>query len=183
MSGTTHISLDLETLGTGSNAAIVSIGAVEFHAHGVGRAFHQNVTFTSAVAHGFVDGDTIRWWLGQSDAARQSLVSGSAQDLPEVLYGLNEWVQAMTPNGDVRLWGNGASFDCVVLENAYKRAGIDPFFTFRQHRDLRTLLSLVPENSRKLMWASPTVAHDALSDATAQALTICNAYKYLGVTL
>ncbi len=72
--------------------------------------------------------------------------------------------------GEYCVWGNGATFDITLLENAYRQHNLSPYWNFRSIRDVRTIkmLELVDPNQFK-----PTVAHDALADANAQARFIC----------
>jgi hypothetical protein len=65
--------LDLETMGTSPNAAIVAIGAVKFDpgTGELGGRFYQVVDLASSVAAGCViDPDTVLWWMRQSPEAR-----------------------------------------------------------------------------------------------------------------
>ena len=69
-----EIMLDLETMGTGPNAAIVAIEAAAFcpHEHRVlGNSFYMPVGLASAVQGGGVmDVGTVQWWLQQGPEAR-----------------------------------------------------------------------------------------------------------------
>ena len=70
---TTEIMLDLETMGTGPDAAIIAIAAVEFDRETgkLGREFYEVVDLASAMAAGStVEASTILWWMQQSDEAR-----------------------------------------------------------------------------------------------------------------
>jgi exodeoxyribonuclease VIII len=168
-----EVMLDLETMSTESNAAIVSIGAVKFNPHGdIGvlgdpdnpdyAHFHQAVELHSLTDAGFhISGQTIRWWMEQSDAARQSLFIEPVS-LDVALSRFYLWF------GDESLptWGNGAGFDNVVLRNAYQKLGGTSPFKFRHDRCYRTIKSMFPD----LPFLPPTIAHNAMCDAEAQAM-------------
>lgn len=116
----THIMIDLETMGSAPTAAITSIGAVLFDPYGnwIGDAFHTHVSLESCLLNGLtMDASTVLWWLGQSEAARKTLVDGQpgASNLREALHALT----CFMPFG-VTPWCNGASFDFAILNNAYR---------------------------------------------------------------
>lgn len=155
---------DLETMGTGPKAAILSIGCVLFDKSGLGSEFYVNVDLTSAVKAGMeLDARTIMWWMGQSDAARAALVPDQ-RSLPTALDMLREW---MPPKS--RLWGNGATFDNVILRTAYDLAGKQCPWHYRDDRCFRTLKAMWPEVHPQGV-STELVAHNALDDARWQAL-------------
>ena len=67
-----RIMVDLETLGTAPGSVILSIGAVRFDVEkGLLDEFYVNIDVESSQRLGLtIDGDTVMWWLKQSDAAR-----------------------------------------------------------------------------------------------------------------
>lgn len=69
-----HIMLDLETMGNGSQAAIIAIGAVAFDLSGIKDRFYTQVSLESSVRAGLIaDPSTIMWWMQKSDEARAAL--------------------------------------------------------------------------------------------------------------
>lgn len=163
---TTHCMLDIETMGTGSYAAIVSIGAVKFDPNLDGflnHAFSQGVSLASSMKAGLrVDADTINWWLRQDRAAVDAATIQIAVDLDEALLGFAQWYGE---DDSIPVWGNGAGFDNVILGNAYKAVGLDQPWSYKADRCFRTLRSLAPAVPRP----EHGVAHNALDDAIAQA--------------
>jgi hypothetical protein len=163
----THVMLDLETLDSGSNAAVVSIGAVKFDPMGdeLGETFYQVIDFESAMKFGRVNGKTLKWWLRQSKAARDAITIEEACQLDEALLGFNEWYG---PDPTTPVWGNGATFDNVIMSNAYLATGIDKPWGYMADRCFRTLKSaILPPVNPPLR---ETVVHNALDDARHQAL-------------
>jgi hypothetical protein len=68
--------LDVECMGMGATGALVSIGAVFFDEHKgqLGAEFHRAINLATAVQRGgTLDPSTIMWWLGQDEAARNSV--------------------------------------------------------------------------------------------------------------
>lgn len=169
--------LDLETMGNGSNAAIVAIGAVLFDPYsGTTTAeFYQEIKLTSAVHYGEMDASTVEWWMQQSDEAR-ALFSKENQSnrltLKDALTEFSEWMNQGAEFKNRMVWGNGSGFDNTILGNAYKAARLRQPWPFYGDRDVRTMVDL----GRQLRGANPKrdlpfdgVAHNALDDAKHQA--------------
>lgn len=177
-----HIMLDLETLGTGNNAAIVAIGACSFDPHGVDanrRCIGIPVSLASSMAHGLAaDADTVLWWMQQSDAARTSAFPAEAAGLAQAVDAFDTWVREQ--GGDIPMWGNGATFDNVIIRSAYKAVGRTPPWSYKNDRCYRTLVNLLPE-SRRPAFDPYGTKHNALDDAIAQARHLQKVYKELGL--
>lgn len=163
------VMIDLETMGTQPDAAIVAIGAVEFDAESgaLGGVRYLPVDLASSVATGgTVDPATVVWWTQQDEAVRRELWSTDCQPLTAALAALRVWLQWRENDRNVRIWGNGAAFDNVVLRGAYQRIGEPPPWQWRNDRCFRTLRKL-------LSWVEPPVRtgvpHIALDDALHQA--------------
>jgi hypothetical protein len=160
---TTQVMVDLETLGNGSNAVIISIGAVEFDpdTDTLGNEFYVLVDPQSCVDTGLkMDVGTVLWWMKQSDQAR-SAFNRKGYALAEALRLFSEWYPAGAP-----LWGNGATFDNVIMTNAYKACGMEQPWKFWDDRCYRTLKNLLPGISLDRKGTH----HNALDDAKTQAL-------------
>lgn len=169
-----HIMIDLETMGTRPDAPIIAIGAVMFdHIEGGGKVyadqgFYVNVDLQSAVTTGAkIDPSTVMWWLQQSKEARAAFDTKGV-DLVAALDKLDAWFDSHWANGRESaygVWGNGASFDNVILAESYKRLGMTPPWPFWKDRCYRTVKSMYPEVK---MERSGT-HHNALDDAISQA--------------
>ena len=168
-----NVMVDLETLGNGSNAVIVAIGAVQFDASGLGHEFYTTVDAESCVAAGLkMDASTVMWWLKQSDAARSALSNGAKLSLAAALAEFSAWFPAKA-----MFWGNGATFDNVIVSNAYAALRLEKPWGYTSDRCYRTLKAMFPN-----VKADQTngVAHNALDDARYQAMhaaKIFNAMK------
>lgn len=170
------VMLDLETLGTGSKAVILSIGAIEFDVRNskLGRQFYVNVDPQSCVDAGMtIDVATVMWWLGQSEQARKDLTAGTKYKLADCLDAFFKWY----PKG-AQLWGNGATFDNVILSNAYLAVKKDKPWLYSADRCYRTLKAIHSDVS---MNAFEGTAHNALADAKHQALHALKIYKEKGL--
>lgn len=176
-----RIMLDLETMGNGSDAAIVSIGAVRFDVDdGVMDTFHIGVGLPSSIAAGgVVDGSTVIWWLGQKKEAQDRLLNLLCSEISGALEGFSKWA---TKDGALpidEIWGCGATADNVWLSNAYKRLGRQVPWTYRADRCYRTLRELFP------FVAKPNfvgVEHDGLDDAKHQARHLIKILRHIRST-
>jgi hypothetical protein len=166
--------IDLETLGVGPNAAILTIGWCNFNAHDPNHTMVSDkihVDVGSCVSRGMeVDDSTVRWWLTQSDEARGALMTSPPVSIYDALVMFAEQFK-----GDEYVWGNGANFDVSILESAYKRCGIELPWKFYNVRCYRTMKSLV-----QIPKVVPTIPHCAAADALAQAVHLQNIYSTLG---
>ncbi|WP_437889315.1 3'-5' exoribonuclease domain-containing protein [Phytobacter sp. V91] len=143
----THLMVDLETMGSNPEAPIVAIGAVYFDPNtGItGAEFYQIVSLESAMEFGAKpDGATIIWWLRQSPEARAAITGGDAIGLMDAVDKFDEFVHDNSANGikSVQLWGNGSSFDNVILRRAYEQVGAELSVPFWNDRDVRTIVEL-----------------------------------------
>jgi hypothetical protein len=164
-----HVMIDIETMSTAPNAAILAIGAVTFTVDGgvdATTAREWLVDLGDSVAHGGqMDADTVLWWTQQSERARRGLVATRQLREHAALEGL-AWMLSCLP-GKPSIWANGTDFDLTILRSALHRHGMRDLWAFWQQRDLRTL--------RKLMTHVPAPAraeddkHGALRDAVHQA--------------
>lgn len=162
-----HVMIDIETLGTGHGAAILSIGAVKFNLVPEHKdddtavdTFYCGVDLKDAVRWGGkIDADTVRWWMLQEPAAREKAFGGKETVINSIRQ-LNDFV-----NGCLTFWANPPSFDLSILRAAAKRCGIDVSWSHRQERCYRTLASTVGKNIPRIVSA---LKHDPLVDCLAQ---------------
>jgi hypothetical protein len=157
-----NIMIDLETLSTTNNACIVSIGAIKFDKDYIFEARYWVVE-----SHpGFhVCPDTMSWWDNQSDEAREVLYSPHKVKIKVALRELSDFIGSKKDN--VKIWGNGATFDNVILANAYKRMGLKAPWHYRNNRCYRTVLAMAKDNGYKETPRQGT-HHHALDDAEHQ---------------
>ena len=175
-----EVMLDLETMGNGPESAIVAIGAVEFdtQTRALGRQFYAVVDLDSAVkSGGKMDASTVLWWLKQSDDARK-LFAEKGKAFNEALTDFATWLNQCGAVDDLKIWGNGAGFDNVILSSAYRRAGIQLPWQYRNDRCYRTLKGLYKEIK---MGPRCGVHHNALDDSISQALHLLEIFKEIGV--
>ncbi|MDU5685434.1 MAG: 3'-5' exoribonuclease [Kluyvera cryocrescens] len=169
-----HLMVDLETMGNKSNAPIVSIGAVFFNPNtgNTGAEFYTAVSLESSMLLGGVpDAGTIIWWLKQSPEARSAIAIADTITLIDALELFSDFISENSDAGpDVQVWGNGASFDNVILRSSYDRANIECPWKFRNDRDVRTMTELGKAIGINPRYDIPFDGdmHNALSDARHQ---------------
>lgn len=176
----TNIMLDLETMGTKSNAAIVSIGAVIFNTNCIYNEFYRTVDLASSMSHGLtVDAGAIYFWLRQDSKAREVLTQGQSS-LNNALRDFNDWLE-LNASEKIFVWGNGSDFDNVIISNAYAVTNIRQPWGFRNNRCYRTFRStfadlLTPDDEVGYI---NKCNHNALEDAKYQALQLIDILKKL----
>lgn len=171
----THVMVDLETMGNNPEAPIIAIGAVFFDP-GTGKTgpeFYQIISLESAMEFGAKpDAATIIWWMKQSAEARAAITGGDAISLMDAIDNLDEFIHTNSANGIkyVQLWGNGSSFDNVILRRAYQQVGADLSVPFWNDRDVRTIVELGKVVGINPRYQIPFEGdmHNALADARHQ---------------
>lgn len=197
-----HIMIDLETFDSLPTAAISSIGALAFDPYADWMTgdvpdnvpvFYKNVDVNSCIkANMSVDGDTIQWWMEQSDDARKALYNPAPEKLPSVMWAFSKWVwdqreQIGTDPKTNRpkykqyyIWSHGATFDLPIMTYAYKQVNKIQPWQFRNSRDTRTLFDIA-FNGKKPTYKGEGTTHNALDDAFTQVMWVQEAYKKIGL--
>jgi hypothetical protein len=172
-----HIMVDIETMGTGPDAPILSIGAVAFNGAGLGDEFYKPCNFQSAVDSGAViDPSTVMWWLRQDAAALNALED--CQDSGITLTGaLQSFLAFVNPSHPTLrgVWGNGATFDNVIIRQSCKRLGLE-VWPFWLDKCYRTVKGAYPAVKMERVGTH----HNALDDAKSQALHLIEINRAAG---
>jgi hypothetical protein len=162
-----HIMVDIETMGTGPNAPILSIGAVAFNAEGIHKEFYTTCNLQSTVDSGaIIDPNTVMWWLRQDAIARDAL-EDCQDSATSLTTALKDFVTFIDPKSSLLrgVWGNGATFDNVIIQQSCKRVGVEAW-PFWLDKCYRTVKSAYPTVKMQRVGTH----HNALSDAKSQAL-------------
>jgi exodeoxyribonuclease VIII len=151
-------------MGIGSNAAIVSIGAVRFDKEVI-ETFYQTISLESCASIGMdIDANAVVWWLKQACRPRLEIALADSE-IRETLWNLSNWMIKDFPGGPSEVWGNGSDFDNVILENAFDRIGVEAPWKFYNNRCFRTMKNQFPVEPP----AREGDLHNALDDAIHQA--------------
>ena len=165
-----HIMLDIETLGTNSNALVVSISAVQFdmNSNEIGEKFEIGLNKEQQLEKGaVVEQSTVDWWEKQSDEAKQMLDSLEKIDVSDALVCFNSWIKSnFKAPSKIKLWGNGATFDNVIIRNLFSRHDIDFLIPYYADKDVRTLVYLLKINTKSFTFDG--VKHNGIDDCLHQ---------------
>lgn len=183
------VMIDLETLSVDSNSCVLALGAVYFNEEEIGDQFYQTIgsfkvkdgvmslddSLTAQVCKGAtVDKGTMKFWLTQPQEIRASLEEpgGTTEEVLEAFY------RFIKDKRNVRIWGNGADFDNVILRNLYIRHERIAPWVFYHNRCYRTIKNFMPD-----LKASSENKHHALSDAINQVKHMQQILQVLDVKL
>lgn len=167
--------IDMETLSTEHNAALLSIGAVicDFNTGQQVDTFYANITPESSIAAGLdVSESTKAWWAKQGQAA-QDVLSVNQRPLRDVLVDFAKWLAG---HGVQYAIGNGPRADNQWLESACKAVGMQSPIKYWGDLDMRTLTFIGTHILGLDHWHNTFkgVKHNALHDAINEA-EFCNA--------
>lgn len=173
----TDVMIDLETLATSPDAAILTIGAVKFDPFGddakdpTCEKFYVRVDLDSCDRIGLVtNDDTIAWWANQSKEAQDEAFNPDGRiDIVDAMNQLYKFCW-----GAKRVWSHGAAFDVVICEHIFGKIQKAVPWKFWEVRCTRTLFDIGIDPKRP-----PVLKHHALEDAWNQAVGVQNIFKRL----
>jgi hypothetical protein len=167
--------IDIETLSSDDNAAVISIGACMFNMRGeTGDEFLIAVDIEDAMRHGKASGDTIGWWMRQDESAWGHLFSGSPVTSEYAVEAFTLWLQLRKPEF---VWAKPPQFDIVILRNLFKRHMFKWPCHYRSERDLRTLMAVY--NGTYPEAITNDAKHDPLADAVHQARVAAHCWQWI----
>ena len=176
-----HIMLDIETLSTNSNGVITTISAVQFDlASGkMGKTFETAIKIKDQTDKGAViDIDTVVWWMSQDTDAIISMLRIEKQNVDYALIEFNNWIASLgVVFNNVKLWGNGVSFDNVMVRNLYKRHDVKFILPYWCDNDVRTLVTIGGIDTRNFKFEG--IKHNGIDDCKHQIRYCHAAYKGL----
>jgi DNA polymerase III epsilon subunit-like protein len=185
----TDVMIDLETLSIRPNAVILVIGAIKFNRgetwdkitdeHNIEKLdyFYTRICISSCLQEGLcVDQSTEKWWNEQEyDVKYEALLHPDRTPVKEALLSFSKW---FGHNYNTKIWGNGSSFDCTILSEAFKRCGMEKPWKFYNERDLRTIIDL---GGIKISHLPQYKKHNALWDCYRQIIGFQMAEKKIGL--
>ena len=167
-----HLMVDIEGLGTGPDAAILTIAAQSFDPFGTGhydRHYYARITLESQENRRIQD-DTLAWWATQSEAQAEAFAEDNRVPLDQAL----DELYRLAWQHDY-IWAQGPTYDINILEHAYKSYNKTQPWQFYRIRDSRTVLSLWPGRP------VPPTSHHALEDTRKQINILQQTLKHLNV--
>ena len=171
-----RVMIDLETLSTRKDAAIISIGLAAFDDEFVIETAHARIKMSEVFGH--IDPATVKWWSEQGDAARHAAFSGEDTQTRAISI-VRDFFDRHQPT---EVWANSPSFDCVILRSWWDGQPRTPLgkypISYRTERDVRTMLQYAKALKIPLpVWDG--TAHNAMDDACNQARAIVTIEKEL----
>ena len=186
-----HIMLDLETLSSQRDAMIVSIGAVRFDLdnftvaeRGSDDEFYMIVNLEEKEGYSLrIDTATVKWWMQQDERAR-AVFKEQGDKLTTVLSEFNRFVRNNNLPHEAAentlIWGNGATFDNVILRHAYEACGMAYPVGYRNDMCYRTVRKMFAHlNIYTPDGPAGVILHNALDDARNQAAKLVRIFQIL----
>ena len=175
------IMLDIETLSTDSHGVVTTISAVEFDLTSgtVGKEFEIAIDIKEQVdMNAIIDIPTVVWWMSQDSEAIQAMLRIKKESVEFALLSLNSWLNDIDcMNNNIKLWGNGCTFDNVMVRNLYLRHGVEFTLPYWCDNDVRTLVTLAGIDTRSFKFDG--IKHNGIDDCKHQIKYCSAAYKAL----
>lgn len=181
-----NVMIDLETLSTHNNAAIIEIGAVEFNKYTgeVGEKFNVIIEPSDWCKNDrHVDGETIQWWFKQTNDACKRFVTKQKDieycTLKHALQKLKYFIMdcdSIDDDKNVVVWGNGSTMDITILQSAYEYFDIETPWKYWSVNDVRTIVDLNPIVKAQTIFNSG-IQHSAVADCLHQIKYLTNTIK------
>lgn len=165
-----HAMVDIETLDTQPTAVIASIAIVKFTLeHEVTESRCWNVALQPQIDAGrTISASTLQFWFNQDKPVQESTFLAATMSPVGVIHELDELL-----GEDTLLWGNGATFDNVLIKNfaqSFWPWGLR--HKYYNDRCFRTIAALF--DPKKKLRPHNYAKHDALADAENQAQWFLN---------
>lgn len=137
-----RVFLDLETLGRGHDALILSCGVAVSNSNGPKLNLMSTELFPSIgqqLAKGRkIEYETVKWWATESPPAYPFK---HPEEKRLHLNNLCSEILSRT-NGVDEIWSNSPSFDLAILRHLFHSIGFSEPWPFYKERDFRTLKSI-----------------------------------------
>lgn len=177
--------VDLETIATGPNSVVLTLGAIRFspwdddlNSHD-GKVINMDTFYRRVDPDSFtwpsaeIDEGTIAWWAKQADDAKEEAFSEvDRHDIRDVMHDFYKWANL----GFSAIWANGPVFDIAIMESINRNIERGNVWKYWQVKDCRTLYGLVKHERPNPM------AHHALWDCWSQLVAVQSCYRNLNLT-
>lgn len=174
MKNAEHLMIDFETLGTRPNSVVLSLGAVKFTSMGIHDKKYWVFNVEGQLrARRAVEASTIKWWTEQGEAASSVFDKCDLEGISctEWAKDFRDWTRN---NADIRVWGNGATFDPVIAENILDSLRVPvpwKFWNIRCYRTMKACFGIEKGKKRE------GTHHNALDDSCFQAQNLIDFWK------
>lgn len=198
-----HVSIDIETMGTRPNAAVLSIAAVRFIMPDAGKGSKDSTQCLQERFNIFInpqswildpdftiDDDTRKWWSDDARAeAKNNLMKSFEADSRHYSYAADrfyDWLMGLKSEHGAEIipWFQGKDFDLPILKHLFYKADYDLPFDNKKARCARDFM----QNGYELLTgdiggfpyqitpkykSDSGCSHDALFDCERTAWNVC----------
>lgn len=160
----TEVMVDIESLSSQPDAAIIAIGLVHFDQEEILDEYE--ILMDPMLAIGHRSESTIDWWNTQNPKVRDKMMSGELTPWEAC----EEMVEIVSSWNCKIIWANSPSFDIALLRSLFAICDVKFPFHFTKERDFRTLANLAEIDYSAAYRGRKS--HDAVDDAKAQAKAV-----------
>ncbi len=158
--------IDFETVGLTANAAPMQVAIVPWRrdanddpfvvddgfvvteevASAWPEPFVKYVDLRTCVVDGFdFDTETVQWWAGRSEAAKDAVCRDLAEPVADVFFAALDYIRDIVAQyqlNSICLWSQGMDFDIAILRNLCKKydVALEDEIPHTSFRDCRTLI-------------------------------------------
>lgn len=176
-----HIMVDIETLSTAVNAAVLSIGAVEFDpmTGKIEREFYHELDLSDQTNR-HIDANTVQWWVKQclvntdnieflsKNNREKDAVAYVLHELGAFINGGKEYAMTRVEGYEkIALWACDPDFDIAILADLYKEHNLPVPWKFSEPKSVRTVRMLTQLAGMEI--PTQEANHNALDDCIRQA--------------
>jgi len=183
-----HVMIDLETLGVTPDSVILTIGAIKFDPWDDSSTltnreniqmdcFYHRIDPESFGPDARIDDGTLAWWASQNEDVRaEAFAEDNRIPIRTTLTDFYKWLGKFDC-----VWSNGATFDIVMLEWAYRAQDKGIPWKYWQARDTRTVFGMVKDHKQFMPEQALSMKHHALWDCWVQLVTVQNIIRSLNI--
>lgn len=174
----TDVMIDLETLARSPDSVIISIGIVPFNLYtgefSVKDGLHLKPDQSEQTRKGrAIDYSTVKWWMLRDDEARKYFLSEPNTTTKRALEKIRDHfrkyiIPTLNSGNNVRVWGNGPTFDISILEHAFRQYEVSIPWEYGDVRCVRTIADFVPSIKDEFKNNFKGTAHNPIDDCINQ---------------
>lgn len=176
---------DVETLDTQPSSVVLSVAMVKFNL--ADEDNYDTLNDPKRYFYAVIDAEeqirdyartcsfsTIKFWTEQSKSVTKEVFQTKQQPVEATLIDLAKWVNVDTVKSP-NLWGNGATFDNMIMQSLFRDYDIKWPFDYWADKDLRTLKYLAGDP--RSVPVDRDMVHHALFDTMYEALVAQHYYQ------
>lgn len=168
--------IDIETLNTKRDSAIISMGYLMFSRDKLGEMSKEKLVCIDPFSHeGYgtrsISWSTLKFHLSLPQETHQYLLEGNEVSLMKALTDLSSYIEKHQPQ---EIWANGICFDITILEDCFEMMEVPIPWKFNQVRDARTIYKEAKITAEH--WSG---AHEFAKGSLHNPLVDCKVQAYL----